>query len=126
MSNLSTDFAPNSLLDSESKSSRSANGPFNKKLRTVFFLRKITVIPKSLASQVGHFLSKKFYPKKQKTHGYSFWWFFTKPFEKYASVKLDHFPRFPVANSKKVFELPPSRYILRPTELPGNYGVLNR
>ena len=28
-----------------------------------------------------------------KTIGFSSWWFFTNPFEKYAQVKLDPFPK---------------------------------
>ena len=35
------------------------------------------------------------------------WWFFTNPSEKYAEVKLDHFPKDLGVKIPKIFELPP-------------------
>jgi len=35
-------------------------------------------------------------------------------------------PGFRLQIQKKIFELPPSRYIIRHTELPENLGLLNR
>ena len=39
------------------------------------------------------------------------WWFFTNPFEKYATVQLDHFPKVWGGN-KKYLKPPPPRFLI--------------
>ena len=55
--------------------------------------------------------------KMNKQSKCSWWWFFTNPFEKYAQVKLDHFPNFQACDWNHPFmkSIPPSTITPKPS-----------